>query len=78
MQTPCKRKREAPGKEPLFEKRMGYFFGAAACGAVVAGRGCVAAGAEGTGAATPDEALYASTTALVTSVVGEAHITLLC
>jgi hypothetical protein len=49
-----------------------YCFGAAGFGAVVAGLGRVAAGAdgaEGTGAATPDDVLYAVTTACVTSVL---------
>ena len=51
-----------------------YCFGAAGLGAVVDGRGRAAPGvdadgADGTGAATPDEALYAVTTACVTSVL---------
>jgi hypothetical protein len=49
----------------------GYCLGAAGFDGVVA-RGRTAAGAEGaegTGAATPDEALYAATTACVTSVL---------
>ena len=54
-----------------------YCFGAAGFGVVVdgvEGRGRAAAGAgadgaDGTGAATPDEVLYAVTTACVTSVL---------
>src|ERR1700733_4796794 len=58
-----------------------YCFGAAGFGVVGAGRGCVGAGAdgaEGAGGATPDEVLYAVTTACVTSILGPIHITLLC
>ena len=58
-----------------------YCFGAAGFGVVVAGRGRAAAGAdgaEGTGAAMPDEVLYAVTTACVTSILGPIHMTLLC
>jgi hypothetical protein len=59
---------------PIRQNRVigSYCFGAAGFGAVVAGLGRVAAGAdgaEGTGAATPDDVLYAVTTACVTSVL---------
>ena len=67
----------------LWQQRLSetYCFGAAGFGVVV-GRGRAVVGAadgpEGIGAATPELALYAVTTAWVTSVLGTAHITLLC
>ena len=72
-------KAETWNRASAFYKKC-YCFGAGR-GAVVAGRaaaGRAADGAVGGGAATPDEALYAVTTAWVTSVVGSAHMTLLC
>ena len=62
----------------LFIGTKGYLgAGAAVLGVVVAGRGRAAEGAAGGGAATPEEALYAVTTAWVTSVLGTAHMMML-
>src|SRR5213082_2827112 len=75
--TEVKKKLSEPSSSPLVGANSGiesYCFGAAGFGAAVEGcgraaPGAAAEGAAGTGAATPDEVLYAVTTACVTSVL---------
>jgi hypothetical protein len=70
--------KETSKEVSFFIGTKGYFgAGVVARGVVVAGRGRAADGAAGGGAATPEEALYAVTTAWVTSVLGTAHMMML-